>query len=929
MTEEQLDQLIREGRPQQVAPAVAGLDQRQRRGLAAPAYSWYQELHEGKGRAQELAGLYQNDRTRNPYQTAALCVLATAELKRASRVRFWWFPDTTEVMSQAVVKILEDRRPKWATRWLEKNLEGENFFPWALLEELVMTGVCEKPKTDDYIRALGDRFNDFRLALSPRLRERPHLLEEDIWRLFEVSTGAFAHDQSKWAGAADNYESWGTALVRLAGEGVISRERLLDSALEGLARDFTQNIYTGFIRMLKEAKPTGEELGARQEILRELLASPVSHVTRFALAGLKKAQGLQKQELLSSMLPVMSQKVKGNAVTALKWVAAMVEEDPALRTQARPIFEAGAHHSNVDVRELASDWLGATPTAEVVEELPEHLDLNGVESHWVKLLELDAATFPAPLEFEMAQVPMLDSLQRSQPIEDLQELIDTVTRAVEEVDSGLEVERILGGISRLCDRRPADFEARTEALYKRVESFQPTDVVRGLVSAWGGFSDLLKHLILVWLRGPRPHVQSTYYKPVSVYPFLKERVAELVTRVSGRSARVLLSEPTHERGWIEPSVLVERMKAGLEPERADLILALLRLAPVGREAALERLADSPLAAAAPLRWALGGGSGPGRREKELEIWLAAARARQPRGRLEIEGLPEEAVRPVEPQWTCTWVGKEYKFPRFSWTPEPLPPETGGAVGFLKKLVGGSRARRRLMPTVLLQQQGSRGWETPDLQGSFVVRWLALLWPGNLDFYWKAAANALVERLDYDTTAAFPNFAYLDPLFEPDRPWADLEYLVLSLALISKDADVLGLGIDALIEALNDGRAHHGPFATVLVRLYEADWIKPNRLAESLSEVARVGALHRRAVAEVLGKLLERPLPKGGHHLLQLMLEVSDGVSVEARSRLGEFSGGGKTARLVKRLLEMPEPAPLEQFRVLALRGRAERGRRWG
>ena len=49
---------------------------------------------------------------------------------------------------------------------------------------------------------------------------------------------------------------------------------------------------------------------------------------------------------------------------------------------------------------------------------------------------------------------------------------------------------------------------------------------------------------------------------------------------------VSLAAPTHAGGWIDPAVLVKRSRAGPPPSTLDLVAAILRLAPEGRDAAL-------------------------------------------------------------------------------------------------------------------------------------------------------------------------------------------------------------------------------------------------------------------------------------------------------------------------------------------------------
>ena len=75
---------------------------------------------------------------------------------------------------------------------------------------------------------------------------------------------------------------------------------------------------------------------------------------------------------------------------------------------------------------------------------------------------------------EAARAPVLSGLQPIVPIATLDELFDAVGHALEKVDHGDDVERIIDGISRLCDQRPADFERRAAPLVSRIQKLLDT-----------------------------------------------------------------------------------------------------------------------------------------------------------------------------------------------------------------------------------------------------------------------------------------------------------------------------------------------------------------------------------------------------------------------------------------------------------------------
>ncbi len=123
-------------------------------------------------------------------------------------------------------------------------------------------------------------------------------------------------------------------------------------------------------------------------------------------------------------------------------------------------------------------------------------EAEALPSHWRALAGVDAlvqawrsgSDLPA-LNFNPMAVPRLDEAARLEPIVSLDELIDGLSAAIEGLDDADQLERLLDGLSRLADRRPVDFVARTAPLLKRASeknnNLLPTTLrTRSLVRAW-------------------------------------------------------------------------------------------------------------------------------------------------------------------------------------------------------------------------------------------------------------------------------------------------------------------------------------------------------------------------------------------------------------------------------------------------------------
>ncbi len=213
-----------------------------------------------------------------------------------------------------------------------------------------------------------------------------------------------------------------------------------------------------------------------------------------------------------------------------------------------------------------------------------------------------------------------------------------------------------------------------------------------------------------------------------------------------------------------------------------------------------------------------------------------------------------------------------------------------------------------LPTVALHDVVIRRWQTVDLQHAWLVRWMTMVWPLHLDSTYVIGIKSILERLDDNTSATAPHVAYLEPLLAADRPWSEMGQLLVLMGLLSKDAGTRGLAIDVLVQGINDSRAHPDPLTDVLIGLAAGEWLKINRLASSLSDVARVSPLHKLIVTQIVQRFLTScsQLPRNSHDLLALLLdlvtELGMAINDDVKAMLKQVKGNSKAAKLARLLL---------------------------
>lgn len=106
-------------------------------------------------------------------------------------------------------------------------------------------------------------------------------------------------------------------------------------------------------------------------------------------------------------------------------------------------------------------------------------------------------------------------------------------------------------------------------------------------------------------------------------------------------------------------------------------------------------------------------------------------------------------------------------------------------------------------------------------------------------------------------------------------------------------------MDALIEGIDSRLFDPDLFVATVSRVAEGEWLKLNRMGQSLATVIQVSPLH----AAVIGSVVQKWLPTLDHHqtnsfvILEVLLEVQALTAVplspDARASLNMIKGGGE------------------------------------
>jgi hypothetical protein len=898
----------------------------------------------------------------NSRATLALFALCPISVVKKRDVRLW------DEAFPTFDRIIRDRRPEWIDDWIAHELEPEisTQLDFGILRGWVRDGVCRKPIVDGYYRTFAwylMRTGFYQRGenvppITVQLLADPALLE-DIEGLFRVESIAFNTNAWLTKGAAPDYQTWPDALVKLSAEGHLERDYLLGLALEGLTRDLKQNQLSGFHGFYKRMAPERAELLRHQQGFVDLLCHPVGHVVKFAidmLAEVEKQGALDTGPALREIQAVFSSEGKGNAIAALKLIKRVIARQKSRDSETLGVLCEALRHAHPDVQTMALDLLETT--AGQLDEARRDM-LRGMEAfvaasnrpRLAKLLGDDAQgareAVPAvgvaapdqpsayqPISGDLGDHSVLAPGDEITRIETVDALIAALLHAVEVVDSPDEVERIVDAISRLAHDRPADLDTRVAPLLHRIKTGRGSNsIVLGNVGVGGALLDL----IYTWATGTlyRTTGQDTrYYILEDAFVPMIAHLRTIADRVVRRQRRELLSAPTHKGGWIDPLVWIERLhgahhEAGVAGSM-DFRLSLLRLAPDNRAAALVRVS----ALAPPLgriaRFALGGDELPTRSDRaNYPAWITAARCRGPLHDWSAEFAPfdlddiwPDSLGPAHYMWRSSHKPGQHEQTRWK-TPEFTVSIAAGeardkgdaAGGFLDRIVRAVAGRIAtdwaLLPSAALaRRMEAKHYWSGELNTTWVTQWLAYLWPQNPAAAHIKGALKLTGRMDENSSNWNPGFGYFLALFQHGRPWHEPGHLLLCLGLAGKDADAKGLAIDALIEGIEGKMFDPSLFASVIARLAEGEWVKFNRLGDALMPALQVSGLHAAVVSQALQLWL--PLldlqQKNAFRLLEVLVEAQAltqrPLSADARDALARIAGGGKSAKIVRQLLNI-------------------------
>jgi len=347
--EQALEDVVRAGNVEACLAFFADMPEKERRKLAPRARQLLREPEENS--LDPWEGRFA------PCERVA--VLATASLTEIRRFRNKVLPGWREDNFEPEYRTLENRRPAWLQSWCKWTLD-KGYRVWPLVRTLVRNGACPPPDTDMYVlrMILGVRTFSQDWSVLDGLRDDPDLLENEVWRLFEIEGNSHATLCNEGEYSINGSTGWSESLRQLSNEGRVDRDRLLDASLAALNRDFTPYHARWFSDFHEYMQPTVEERALRTDQYLDLLTSPTLPIVSFAMRALvtiHKARQLDNEAFTARVEPALYATTKTPTMQALRILADIANEHSGLAARAVELAMVGLEHAQGDVQALALD----------------------------------------------------------------------------------------------------------------------------------------------------------------------------------------------------------------------------------------------------------------------------------------------------------------------------------------------------------------------------------------------------------------------------------------------------------------------------------------------------------------------------------------------------------------------------------------------
>ncbi len=879
---------------------------------------------------------------------ARLAVLASAGLTEIRKVGV---PEPVHAFA-----IMRARCPRWLDRWLDFACESQPVGTWDMVRQFELEDMATAERGSGYWLGMALTLGQKEAAqLIDQLRADEELLDTHVWSMLENDEAVRVlsdpssisgqvldrrslfrdFDWQTWPRRGEQWHRasyiWKVVLLELAASDQSVRDKLLEVCFRWIARlsadgeskpsnSFTQPVSpAGWFHAIHDELnlSTSEKEQLLKRYVRLLSTKdPGTLVWTLKNVGECPYGALPVDDLLACLPTVFVNRRKEPAVSALKFLEAVVKEDPSRVAQVGLAALDGFDHTSTDIHkrtlsllkktkalnhEAVSaefrdrlDRIGGMAKKEALElvsqasplsegEVPEsQADLNGQtedeESIMIRARQLDAslanvggvdaaiaavadgAVLPRCLELASPLIPGWDPQQRLEPVANLDDLVYLFLHILEGRASADDFERALDGVLRLCDLRPGDFPSRVSSLRKKVDELLANMDLPFSQKPYSGVSPLIDLAALA-----RSWIDSKVFQPGIIKPFLEVFGIQVDNPLVPPSPLLFFSERVHSiarlvsKGRALPMLSAPTHRGGwIDPISLPERIAAWKQAGVKLDKAdyiqaLLRLAPERRDRALALLPQIG--------DEEL-CALRWALGDKQIGSVSTAEIWVAAFRCREPRADSKML--KDRFPnlgpdaaeRASFK-ESLEEYAGRSDSIFGTSIGHMSESLPIESVPPLKKRPGIKYFPTELLHDHAVMWdtsdlLELVWPLDRESYFAYQTRRMA--LYIDSQGTYWQSAR-NCLFDPDAPTRGLGAWLIALSLSAKQPEVARSALDALIASIDDCRLDGATFGAVMGKLLPTGKITLARWTRALKDVARISAMHTHFVFAALEQCL--------------------------------------------------------------------------
>ncbi len=830
-----------------------------------------------------------------------------------------------------VLEILQWRKADWLTECLNHHQDKNEWFyvKYSHLRQLLDLGLIEHDKKL-FVRPLINFMSvyDNRKDIPDYytiIKKDPFLLKNDLFSIFDYATNV------NWINSYSNNGvkplTWQEIFVRLADEGVISRNTILQKSLGALKRDFNKNLLGWFKDLFNALNPTTGEKTNLQHELFELCNCTTPLPVNFAVEQVKSLYthaGFDTAAFLTNAESVLS---RNDAKTSVKTLLGIFEKLAKTQSEHAPqlcLLAASAFLINDGaIQEKAAkliktfgdpaDEMLAANVSMYAESLPvataEKLSsfLANLARNADPAFGRDTETNGTDLyEYKDTEISVnIAEKQKLTPIDNWNDLLFHIGKTQSTLDAA-NLELLFDGIIRLQNQLPADYREQlkpyfSKAMHPVYDANYKATKEKVLGGLWG-ISGMLFGLIHDWSVGlEQQNVGKMNMQHANDFLLTyQKRFLQVIDKLNNKNALPLLATPTHAPHWIDPETLVERLftyqQANAEPDYLDLSVAIARTILVDTENAQKKAEKLDGFYKDLMLFFLGDGhignlpkppsffqaftvkmadlltkkytNAPKENEQQATLWAVAARTKFPMAGFDVlkDTIFGDLPNVAEP-FTLQWkMNHRVHREKYSWQKEEVVYE------YDELLI--DTVEEKPTPLGLLYTRPLfKKTNSSDYYMEADIDLIISLLPQNPEpFYTRLLRTHCVgadtkERIIGETVRT---------LLLAERNLREATTLLLATSLLNAAPVTRGIAVEVVIQTVSEARLNTRQLGENLGKLIVGNYAPVQRLVDALTQIKGVSATHDTAIAQLLENLfaqLTAEPPKNLKKLLELYADL--------------------------------------------------------